>query len=218
MKNFASSQPQLRAPKRQQKYLPLLLLTTFCFTLLSSPADARRGIKFGGGSRAVNGVKHYGADTLTVAQIRECLKVEARADAAAEQIKAAQPGLEERKNELTNMSAEIAELREFLESNKDTEFTNQEDVDAFNAKVHTFNDLIDNYNKKLDTYKVDQNTHNIIIDGYNEGVNQFQAECAGKRYYVDDMAEAKSSFYFAAEKPQEEAPQQNPPSTAQLQP
>lgn len=223
MEKSKSFKRRVYARAKRPKYLPLLLLTAFCVTLLPSPVDARRGIKFGGGSRAIDGIKRYGADTLTVSQLKDCLKLEAKFDATAEKINAEQPGLDERKNELKEISAKISELREFLESNKDAEFTSQGQVDAYNAKARTFNQLIDEYNKKLDTYKVDEENHNVKIDTHNEVVNQFQSECAGKRYYEDDMVAAKGSLHFntAMQKPIDEAfPQANPPQNppAQSQP
>jgi hypothetical protein len=62
------------------KGICFFLLSTFFLALSSPDVEARKGIgslfKFGRGVEAINGIKHYGSNVLTIEQLRTCLLLE----------------------------------------------------------------------------------------------------------------------------------------------
>ena len=169
-----------------------------CISLPSTEAEARKGFgsifKLGRGAKALNGIKEYDFNTLSVEEIRACLFLEQKANKSEKDLELEQPSISEKEKYLTQLDSEINILSRYLELNKNTNFYSQQEVDNFNNKVKRHNELIAVYNKEIASYKSLEATYNSHVTQHNSVVNKFQSECAGKRYYEDDFVAASSNI------------------------
>ncbi len=174
-----------------------MLFAAFCLALPTPEVEARKGFgslfKLGRGAKSLNGAKHYNYNTLTVEQLRACLLLEQKVDTSERQLNTAQDPIENQEKKVKQLEHEVSSLKNYLEINTNPSFYTQEQVDSFNRKVERYNQSISQYNKKLETYKKMEAGYNSSVASHNAIVNSFQSDCAGKRYYEDDLVTAKST-------------------------
>ncbi|EKO3534173.1 hypothetical protein K1L80_000732 [Vibrio fluvialis] len=166
--------------------------------LLSVPlkSDAKRGLgslfKAGRGVSAINGVKSYDFNTLTFEQLRQCLELESNIELSEQSLSNGAMSLSYQEKLLSSLEADMNSLERYLKLNQNSAFYTQAEVDTFNRKVEKYNRLILVYNAELKKYRSLESPYNREINVHNAKVEQFQLECAGKRYYEDDLLAIKS--------------------------
>ena len=176
----------------------LLVFLTLCIILPSTQVEARKGLgslfNLGRGAKAVNGVKHYNSGTLTVEQLRACLRLEQKVDGSEFDLSSKQSPIEIQEQKLKSLEREMSNLKAYLDVDQNAKFYTQQQVDEFNSKVERYNQFISAYNIELEHYKTLGANYNRAIGQHNKLVNDFQVSCAGKRYYEDDLISAKSGL------------------------
>lgn len=184
-----------------------VILVLVCIVLIAEPmlsfADQKRrgrglGAILGAGiDAAVGQVKTYDANTLDVPALKGCLIKDRDISRSSEAIGTDQANLEQHYTQLEQRQVKIDSLSTYLETNQDREFTSQQEVDQFNANVEEYNRLLDAYNNSVSSYQTKQAYLNSEIDDFNQNINEFDAQCAGKSYYEDDMREAQAAIAAA---------------------
>lgn len=167
-----------------------------CLVLSSPDIEARKGLgslfKLSQGVKAINGAKHYSYNTLTVKQLSACISLEKRVFDSENKLNTEQLSVRKQEGKLKQSNYEISSLKNYLEVNKNITFYTQFQVDSFNLKVERYNSLISEYNTYLEAYRKMETTFNSMVKNHNHIVNNFQADCAGKQFYEDDLVAAKS--------------------------
>lgn len=168
-------------------------------SLLSAPfeSEAKRGFgslfKAGRGVSAINGVKTYDFNTLTVEQLRKCLELESNIELSEQRLSNDSLPLKAQEKLLSSLESDVNSLDRYLKLNQNSTFYTQSEVDAFNRKVEQYNQTISVYNAELNKYHSLEAPYNRKINIHNAKIEQFQLECAGKRYYEDDLLDIKST-------------------------
>ena len=180
-----------------------VILVLVCSVLITEPllSFARgRGVGalLGAGIQAAVGeVKTYDANTLKVSDLESCLIKDRDISRNSEAIDADQANLEQQSAHLEQQRAKIDSLSTYFETNQDREFTSQRQVDQFNANVEEYNTLLNTYNSSVSSYQTKQASVGKEIDAINRTIDEYDAQCAGKRYYTDDMREAQAAIAAA---------------------
>ncbi|HHC6584655.1 TPA: hypothetical protein ACN36A_004447 [Vibrio parahaemolyticus] len=166
--------------------------------LLSAPfeSEAKRGFsslfKAGRGASAINGVKNYNFNTLTVAQLKQCLELESKIEASEQDLSNNSSPLNAQEQRLSSLEVDMNSLDRYLKLNQNSTFYTQAEVDAFNRKVEKYNRLISVYNSELEEYRSLEERYNRAVSSHNTKIEKFKHECAGKRYYEDDLLAIKN--------------------------
>lgn len=176
----------------------LLVFLALCIILPSTQVEARKGLsslfKLGRGAKAINGTKHYNSGTLSVEQLRACLRLEQKVDGSEIDLSSKQSPIEIQEQKLKKLEREMSTLKAYLDANQNANFYTQQQVDGFNLKVERYNQFIPAYNIELEHYKTLESNYNSAVGQHNKLVNDFQVSCVGKRYYEDDLISAKSGL------------------------
>ncbi|MGI2831105.1 hypothetical protein [Vibrio alginolyticus] len=166
------------------------------FLIFPHESEAKRGFgsifKVGKGARAVGGVKNYDFNTLTVGQLRQCLILESDIESSEQRLNTVREPLNSKEKVLNSLEAKVSSLDNYLTLNQNAVFYTQAEVDAFNNTVEKYNKLISTYNVELEHYRKLEAPYNGLVGEHNNKVNKFKMDCAGKRYYEEDLAAIKS--------------------------
>lgn len=172
--------------------LNLIILFLIGLMLTSFTAESRKGIgsifKAGRGIKTVNNIKQYNENTLTISQLSSCLELEDRIENSEIDIANSEKTVNRNAKSLGSIESEISNLDEFLRERQELTFNNQFEVDDFNEKVEKYNKIISRYNHDVEEYKKIEKEHNSKVDKHNDVVQRFENSCAGKLYYLDDLA------------------------------
>lgn len=175
-------------------------MTIVCLTLAAPQVEARKGFgslfKLGRGAKAINGTKEYSNNTLTVDQLRVCLQLDQKAVESEKRLSSEKIPMERSQKKLKQLEYEVSSSESDLELIKNTGLYSQDQIDRFNGKADSFNGLISQYNEELKWYVTTESSYNSIVESHNKIVNDSQSNCAGKRYYEDDLIALKSSSNF----------------------
>lgn len=157
---------------------------------IALPAHAKGGRFLGslvGGAgraaaRSVGGtaIKSYGANVLTVEQLKTCLTKAATLDRDSEALSTEQARLSTAKTEIDTSEKELEQKKFKLNRSRKSE------VDRYNKDITA-------YNTRLQSLKADQAAYNTKVDSHNTGIEDFNGTCT-KSYYQDDMDLAKTSL------------------------
>lgn len=164
-----------------------------CFFCSSLSAEARGMGRFlgsmvarGAASAAVHSgtsssssaaTKTYSSDTLTVAQLAQCLKGAAKLDETSER-------LEVDRKAVQSSSAEVSQSKAALDQKESSlNLHSKAAVKAFNASVERHNALVIAANLK-------QTDFNAAVEAHNFEVKSHNNDCA-RKYYDSDLADAK---------------------------
>ena len=167
-----------------------------CFFYSSLPAESRGMGRFLGGmvargatSAAVHSgtsssspaatspTKTYSSDTLTVAQLAQCLKGAAKLDETSERLDLDQKAVQSAFSEVDQSKAALDQKESSVNQRS------KASVNAFNASVERHNALVRGANLKRTDVKA-------AIDAFNVEVGSHNNECA-KKYYASDLPDAK---------------------------
>jgi len=154
-------------------------------------SEAKRGFgslfKAGRGASAINGVKNYDLNTLTVGQLKQCLNLESEVENSETNLINYSLPLSYKEKILASVEADMNSLGRYIKLNQDAVFYTQAEVDTFNNKVGKYNKLISVYNTELEEYRKLEAPYNNKVGAHNAQIKKFKMECAGKRYYEDDL-------------------------------
>lgn len=128
-------------------------------------------------SSTTSSAKTYPSDTLTVAQLAQCLKGAAKLDETSERLEVDRKTLQSSVSDVDQSKAAIEQQRSSL--NRQSKAS----VNAFNASINRYNALVDGTKSK-------QTDFNSAIDAYNVEVNSHNSDCV-KKYYASDLPDAK---------------------------
>jgi hypothetical protein len=167
-----------------------------CFGCSSVPAESRGMGRFLGGmvargavgaathsgtssasSASTSSAKSYPSDTLTVAQLAQCLKSAAKLDETNERLELDEKALQSSFSEVDQSKAAIEQQRSTL--NRQSKAS----INAFNASVNRYNTLVDGAKSGQTNFNSAVSAHKAEIDSYNN-------DCA-KKYYASDLSDAK---------------------------
>jgi predicted nuclease with TOPRIM domain len=173
----------------------ILIIVILCSLFNSAQLEARKGkfslFKVGAGARALKGIKNYNINTLTVEQLKACLIQEKNIDSSEQELNIKANPLDEKKAVLNRLEKEITYLENYLDLNQHRSFITQTQVDEFNLKVESYNALVEKYNIEISAYKALEIQYNKLVGSHNDLISMFDLNCAGKRYYEDDLVAAK---------------------------
>jgi len=160
------------------------VVLTAAAVCVSSPSDARgrflagllsSSAKIGAGA-ASSTRKSYTADTLTVAQLAQCIKSAAKLDDDAAQIETFRTGLHMSRTAVEQSEAALTQQRSKLNRSS-------------KSAVKSFNEAVERHNALLVSARTTQENFNTVVNLHNDEVNTHNGACA-KRYYADDLPEA----------------------------
>lgn len=143
--------------------------------------------KIGLAAIAAKNAKTYDANTLTVGQLRQCVLMEKNIYASEDILQNRKPDIVAAQKKLDGMSADMAQLQQYLKSRQQTPAASEKEVQEFNEKVDKHNALVSRYNKTLDGYRRLEKQYDSDINTYNALVKRFNSGCEGKNYYKDDL-------------------------------
>jgi hypothetical protein len=117
--------------------------------------------------------KTYGPDTLTVAQLEQCVASAVDLDDGSEALETRSQAIDSEKAALEAAQANLAADKARVNTRS------KASVDAFNRRLDALNARIETFNAGIRTYKQLEITHNQKVAAYN-------GACA-KKYHADDM-------------------------------
>ncbi len=187
---------KLRIVVKNMKSQTVVITASLVFLLAPFELEAKRGLgslfKVGRGASAINGVKNYDFNTLTSEQLGRCLDLESNIEFSEQNLTNKALPLNSQEKLLSSLESDMTSLERYLKLNQNSTFYTQAEVDAFNRKVEEYNQLISVYNTELKKYRGLEVPYNREINTHNAKVEKFKLECAGKRYYEDDLLAIKS--------------------------
>jgi hypothetical protein len=172
--------------------LPLIAVLATAMPAADSSAQTRGlvGALLGAGASAAAAaarkgpepVKTYGAGQLRPEGLKSCL-------ISAHQLDEGHGEMEARANKLEAEQPVIAKERAAIESEGKKEFSEQADVDRFNARLRAFKARTAAFNKNVDDYEGRRLARSKAYDEFNK-------ECAGRSYYSSDLAAVRGQLPF----------------------
>ena len=167
-----------------------------CFFYSSLPAESRGMGRFLGGmvargatsaavhsgtssssSASTSATRTYSSDTLTVAQLAQCLKGAAKLDETVERVEVDRKAVQSAFSEIDQSKAALDQKESSVNQRS------KASVKAFNASVERHNVLVR-------AAKLKQTDLNAAIDAHNIEVQSHNNDCA-KKYYASDLPDAK---------------------------
>ena len=166
-----------------------------CFFYSSLPAESRGMGRFLGSmvargatsaavhsgtsssSASTSATKTYSSDTLTVAQLAQCLKGAAKLDETVERVEVDRKAVQSAFSEIDQSKAALDQKESSVNQRS------KASVKAFNASVERHNVLVR-------AAKLKQTDLNAAIDAHNIEVQSHNNDCA-KKYYASDLPDAK---------------------------
>lgn len=172
-------------------------LAAACVILVASGVQAQEKKKGRGLVGALLGVgagavaakakpNSYGPNDLRPEALRDCLNNAHRLDEGEEKLGASATKI---KAEGKSIDAENAAL----ERDGKREFTEQAEVDRYNARVRAQKARIQSFNREV-------GAHKEKIASFERGSNDFNKQCAGKKYFSSDLAAIRGQLNFDPEK------------------
>lgn len=134
------------------------------------------------GAKAAAKTQSYGSTHLRPEQLKNCLNDAHHIDEGEEALGASAKKI---KAEGQSIDAEQAAL----EKDGKKEFTEQAEVDRFNARVRSGKARVDAFNREL-------GTHKEKVAALDRGIEDFNRQCAGKKYYSSDLASIRGQLNF----------------------
>lgn len=133
---------------------------------------ARR--RAGSGMRGLpNGARHKGP-VLTRDQLRQCVAEQNTINTLESEMDRLRASLTQSEASINRLEAQISEQQPLIDR------YSQESVDSFNALIDQHKRLVDAHNAKLPVT-------NISVEKVNSAVDRFNAKCADRVYYENDM-------------------------------
>lgn len=145
-----------------------------------TPATARRRYKLRLGRGLRGGTKNYNSSILTQQEIEDCLTMHAHNEQVTNQVAFSEKVMSDRAAALSNLQNELELRRGTVNS------YSQAEVDRFNADIAEFEQQRVAYNEAIQGY-------NDLVQSANQILSDFNARCANKQYYEDDMRAAEIS-------------------------
>ncbi len=124
----------------------------------------------------------YGSSHLRPDQLKDCLNNAHRLDEGEEELGASAKRI---KADGQSIDAEQAAL----ERDGKREFTEQTEVDRYNARVRAAKSRIEAFNRGV-------GEHKEKATSLDRGIEDFNRQCAGKRYYSSDLAAIRGQLNF----------------------
>ncbi|MBO6920552.1 MAG: hypothetical protein JJ858_19180 [Rhizobiaceae bacterium] len=156
---------------------PVSISLSAAILVVGDPAFAKRRLRLprlkGGG-----GGKIYTPDTLTVAELKECLIAQKNLNELDGRITSDEEFLSTYKRELERQQRELE--RQQIALNRYSEA----DVRKFNASVSNYERIRSDFNKYV-------SEHNLQLQKVRDLTQAFNDFCGGKTYYADDMMKAE---------------------------
>ena len=128
------------------------------------------------------GPKTYGPDDLRPEALKGCLITAHRLDESDDEMSSRSKKVKDEKAAIDKESAA-------LDRDGKTEFTEQADVDRYNARVRAYKAKVAAFNKNVDAYEEFRKKRNTDVGSFNKG-------CAGKSYFVSDLSSIQSQLPF----------------------
>jgi hypothetical protein len=128
-------------------------------------------------SASTSATKTYSSDTLTVAQLAQCLKGAANLDETSERLELDRKAVQSSFSEVSQSKAALDQKESSLNQRSKAA------VKAFNASVERHNALVTGANLKQTDFNAAVDAHNIEVKSHNN-------DCA-RKYYDSDLADAK---------------------------
>lgn len=129
---------------------------------------------------------NYGPNDLRPETLRDCLNSAHRLDEGDEKLGASATKI---KAEGKSIDAENAAL----EKDGKREFTEQAEVDRFNARLRALKTRIASFNAEV-------GAHKEKVASYDRDSEEFNKQCAGKKYFSSDLAAIRSQLNFDPDK------------------
>ena len=141
----------------------------------------RLGRIFGQGIPRGLGSKNYSANVLTPEQLRSCLLVELEISTAVPNLDTMEATIAKQKRQLVESSIGLETIRKELDQYDEMA------VDLFNMDVARYERNRTRLNQKIEEF-------NRAISNNNSRIENFNLNCAGKKYYEEDMNFAKATM------------------------
>lgn len=131
--------------------------------------------------------KTYDENTLSPAQLKNCLQMSRKLDLLSNILNSQSEGFASKLAELNELSNNIDESQAYLDQNPTKEVNDDAAMAQRNARVRAHNELVDLYNTKTAAYEKETQGYRDNTTRYEEMRSEFTENCATKNYYSDDM-------------------------------
>lgn len=168
----------------------VLLLALFSLSLVSYDTSAKKGLRFGKGMRGST-TKAYDQNTLSSMQLISCLQNKKKIDESEGFIEQKKRTVSDFSDGIKALDKQLDRLARAIETTDTSSFTAQNQIDEYNEQIDKYNLLFQKRNTRFEAYSDIEVDFNGNVNQHNELIKQFSLQCAGKRYYEDDMEIAK---------------------------
>lgn len=174
----------------------IILFVTVSLASVCFDAAAKRGGRFGKGIRG-NATKTYDGNTLSVTQLTTCLKRQEAIESSSLTMQQSEKKVSSHDAIVNELDSRLETLMQVINGTNTSSLTSQYQIDAYNSKVDDYNlrlaernSIVERYEQQFSAYSAEVQQHNILV-------SQFDAQCAGKQYYEDDMTIALANVQVA---------------------
>ncbi|WP_319381346.1 hypothetical protein [Thiomicrorhabdus sp.] len=148
---------------------------------------------FGGGAiDESHGQKINSADIFTFEELKHCLQLQKDVKEDGASILKEKALLEDLTAKIKGKEQRLNEQKQALKATPKPESYMNAEVEAYNQKVKAYNQTVQNYQADFKTYQQARERFQSLLDGQNAKTTEFNRLCGKKRYYMQDMIEAKA--------------------------
>ncbi len=174
----------------------IILFVTASLASVSFDAAAKRGGRFGKGIRG-SATKTYDGNTLSVTQLTTCLKLQEAIESSSLTLQLSEKNVSSHNATVNELDRKLETLMKAINGTNTSSLTSQYQIDSYNSKIDDYNARLAERNSIVERYEQQFSVYNAEVQEHNTLVNHFDVQCAGKRYYEDDMTTALANVQVA---------------------
>lgn len=161
-----------------------VIIGAICLMLLvSMVAEAKKKRGKGGGLLAAGAAKVYSANVMSESKVYTCISIEKTVASQESMINNANEKFEIILTNWEKLGEEIDK------DDKTLDLTSQYEVDKYNEKVES-------YNKQRELLLIEEERINKLDSEYGNNIDEYNNNCVGKRFYLEDLETAESRLSF----------------------
>ena len=176
------------------KYSYLMLIIAVATSIsFSHDAAAKKRFRLGAGIKGATS-KTYDANTLSVQDLVSCINTQNALEKSERNIIKLKEPLDALTSTIEGHDKQLEELSDNIRKTDTSLLITEQKINEYNEQIDNYNQLLETRNDVFDEYSTNHEGFNKKVDKHNSLNASFSTYCAGKRYYEDDMATAKSQI------------------------
>ena len=176
------------------KYSQLLLITLVATSIsFSHDVAAKKRSRFGAGIKGATS-KTYDANTLSVQDLVTCINTQNALDKSERNIIKLKEPLDALTSIIEGYDKQLKELSDLVSKTDTNVLITEQKINQYNEQIDNYNQLLEKRNGVFDEYSSKHEGFNEKVDKHNSLNDSFSTYCAGKRYYEDDIATARTQM------------------------